>query len=449
MSSMTFETGLAASFRNTRGGVLIDLALAERTGFSHSAGDWLRARSGRKAGKKIPVRRFGEKSLDEIMSLWEVLSCGTSLDILNCARTSLAGEPDEDGLSLALDAVVTPLIVLGRGSTVSALHAQLPQSVAERFTACAALNLGAAGEWDDALSILERAHRGGASPHIHWQYQKELWRLAYLQELVDTVLPRIAAIPFDRNLEHAAGERAWQLIAHRIRAGRKGVHVPAVAPEDQVSGYTEAVAIQIAALEGTLAAAEAVAELRGVFRPKSMSIHLVDRGVAFQIELDELSVARVRIAARRRDYAQLTALAQTPSRSLEPVSVAVIDALLEEGDWRGAADFADRYDLRDQPVFEGFDDTRMQDYQRLQLVLAAAAARDGDDTAAETYLARYLTACFSSAEADGLDREEGTAGDPEETAPGLWLRTLLAGAAEGVLPRHLLALFLPVFRGPF
>jgi hypothetical protein len=267
--------------------------------------------------------------------------------------------------------------------------------------------------------------------------------------LVDTVLPRIAAIPFDRALEHAAGVRAWRLVAYQLRAGRKGVHVPALAPEDQVSGYTEAVAMQIAALEGIPAAAEAIAELHCVFRPKPMTIHLVDQGVAFEIELDDLTTARVRIAARRRDYAQLATLAQTPSRSLEPVSVAVIDALIEEGDWRGAADFADRYDLRDQPVFEGFDDTRMQDYQRLQLILSAAAARDGDDTAAQTYLARYLKTCVSIEEADRLGPEEDAAADREETAPGLWLRTLLAGAAEGVLPRHLLGLLLPIFRGPF
>ncbi len=138
-----------------------------------------------------------------------------------------------------------------------------------------------------------------------------------------------------------------------------------------------------------------------------------------------------------------------PSGSLIPASDVVIDALIEEGDWRGAAEIADRHDPRDQTVIEGFDDTRMDDYCRLQVILAAAAARSGNDAAAHAYLSKHVEASISIREADRSDTGEEKAGSSETMAPGLWPAMLLAGAAEGLVPRRFLAMLLPVFRGAY
>jgi hypothetical protein len=309
--------------------------------------------------------------------------------------------------------------------------------------------LGACGEWDEALGILDQAHRDGATPHINLASESALWRHAYLQGEVDTVLSRLAAIPFHRDRAHAAEGRAWQLVAYQLRAGRRDVHVPAVAKADQAFGYTEAAAMAIAALEGTPAAAEAVSALRGVLSPQPATMfHFPDRGVAMQWTCDDLTTARIHVAARRKDYAKLSALAAMRTSSLLSLSASVIDALLEEGDWRGAAEFAERYDPREQPVVEGFDDTRMDEYCLLQLVLAVSAARGGDDAAARAHLAQHVAALHSIREADqdDWDGEEGETGDTETAALGLRWATVLAGAAEGVVPRRFLAMLLPTFR---
>jgi hypothetical protein len=450
MGSIAFEAGLSALFRHNAGGdVLGHLALAERAGLSRGANDWLQQRLDGEPEKKVHVRWLGKKSFEEIVVLWEALRQGSSLDILNCMRASVPDKRDTVGLSLAFDSIIVPLVILGRGSTIPPLQGKLPESIGGSFAERAALGLGSSGDWDGALSVLEQAHQDGANPHINMSSQSQLWKHAYLQGLIDPVLPRLAAIPFNRELAHAAGRRAWGLVAYRIRAGDNEVQVPALTPEQQVPGYTEAAAMQIAALEGISSAAETIAELHRLLRTKPMTITLADRGLAFEIEIDELTTARVRIAARRRDYAKLAALAQAPSRSLEPVSVAVIDALIDEGDWRAAAEFAKRYDPRDQSVFEGLDDTRMHEYRLLQLILAAAAARDGDDAAAQAHLATHLEAGRAIREAERSDSDEDVADDDEEVPPGLWPTTLLAGAAEGVLPRHFIALLLPLFRAAY
>ena len=116
--------------------------------------------------------------------------------------------------------------------------------------------------------------------------------------------------------------------------------------------------MQIAAFESIPSAAEAVAELRRAFAPQEIAIQHADRGLAFNSSsvFDHLRTAQVRVAAQRGNYAKLSRLAEMPSRTFTPISEVVIDALVEEGDWRGAAEFAERYDPRDQLLIEGFDD---------------------------------------------------------------------------------------------
>ena len=61
--------------------------------------------------------------------------------------------------------------------------------------------------------------------------------------------------------------------------------------------------------------------------------------------------------------------------------------MLEEGDWRAAAEIAKAHDPRKKRLVAGFDDTRTADYISLYNHLATAAARAGDDDAAATLLA--------------------------------------------------------------
>ena len=454
METISFDQGLSTVIRDHAiGGIFSRLALAERAGLSDRAEGWLRQRLESKPGKTIQFGSLGKKSLDDISTFWKALRRGTFKEIAHAARTFTDCGEDEEKESLAFTGLSTPLVLLGRGAVIRALHADLPARLGETFAVGAAVELGDSGDWDNALAILERAHQDGGSPYVHMSTESHLWKHAYLQGHVDTVLPRLAVIPFNRKVPHAAGERAWQLLTYRVRSGRNDVRVPALARHAQTPGYEEAAAMQIAAFESIPSAAEAVAELRRAFAPQEIAIQHADRGLAFDSSsvFDHLRTAQVRVAAQRGNYAKLSRLAEMPSRTFTPISEVVIDALVEEGDWRGAAEFAERYDPRDQPLIEGFDDGRIDEYCRLQLVLAAAAARGGDDAAAHAHLEKHVESLLLILERNRLENEnEGFAAeDTDGIPPGLWEATLLAGAAEGLLPRNILAVLLPVFRNPY
>jgi hypothetical protein len=431
METTRFEERLSTLFRSDPSG-LSHLALAECAGLSHHAVDWLRRRV-------------------KVASLWSAVREGGPLEILQSVRTAIVDPQDETDLSRALDSLIEPLTLLRRGTVIRALHAELSGLVVASFAENAAVALGACGEWNDALAILDHAHRDGANPHINLANESALWKHAYLQGEIDTVLPRLAAIPFHRDRAPAAPGRAWQLIAYRIRAGHSDIPIPVLAEGDQPFGYAEAAAMKVVALEETPSAAETVADLRRVITPHTTEIHAVDRGVAIRLTLDPLAAAEIHIAARKRDYAKLSAIADASSSSLPPLSQSIVDALLEVGDWRGAADFANRYDLRDQPVIPGFDDTRLDEHCMLQLILAAAAARGGDDAAAGAHLAEHVTALRAvwEAEREEWGAEAGAAADAETVEPALRAATVLAGAAEGVVPRPFIAMMLPVYRATY
>ena len=92
---------------------------------------------------------------------------------------------------------------------------------------------------------------------------------------------------------------------------------------------------------------------------------------------------------------------------------------------------------------EGFDDDPLDEYCSIQLAIAAMAARTGDDAAAQVFLRNYALSYARDPEAsvDDLDMNDLDLG---EVCP--WAATVLAGAAEGVIPRRFIALLLPVFR---
>jgi hypothetical protein len=448
MKARRFEQSLADLFhQSSGGGTLIPLALAERAGLSGHVHDWLRQQSGREPHNLLRFGWFGKKSVKDIASFWQVLRAGNPCLIRDAARALLSEDADRSTVSLAFNSLIAPLAILERGDAVSALHKELDPALADDFAEAAAIELGSCGDWKHALAILDRAHQGGATPHINVSNESLLWKFAYLQGHIETVLPRLAAIAF-HGTSTAAEMRAWRLVTCQIRAGSDDVHVPVLGHDQQSDGYVEAAATKVVALEGRPFGAETAAALRRALEPKTVTIQHVDRGPFFELTSlpHEFFKAEVRIAARRKDYRKLADLATMPSHN--PLVFApdlVIDSLLEEGDWRAAAETARQYDPRDRPVLDGFDDTRMNDYLFLQQLLAAAAARSGDDAAAGRFLSDYLEGLSSAQQERGQDSDEFEEAG-ENKAAGLWPATLLAAAAEGVLSRQHLAMLLPVFR---
>jgi hypothetical protein len=435
MEALRFEDGLSALVRDNTLDIFGQLAVAEVAGVSPRIHDCLREQVAREPNNRVRVCWFGEMSYGEIASVWEALRRARPLEILNSVASAVRDDDqDHTQLSLALASIIEPLILLQRGSVLRGLHAELSEHPDAGFAARAATALGACGEWDEALGILEQAHSEAASLGITEWNECTLWKHAYLQGEVDTILPKLAAIPFHRHQPDAAEGRAWRLVAYQLRAGRTGIHVPAIAKPDQSFGYIEAAAMAIAALEGIGSAEQAVAELRHLLVP-STTMDPADRKFA-----GKLTTARIRVAARRRDYAKLSTLAQT--RFGAPWSGTVIDALLEEGDWRGAAEFAVQYDPRDHPV----DDSLMNVYCMLQLCLAVAAAGGGDDASARAHLDEHLDMGGLNGDANQARNQFETFQPPGTHLAGLNLRTatLLAGAAEGVIPRRVLPMLLPV-----
>jgi hypothetical protein len=169
---------------------------------------------------------------------------------------------------------------------------------------------------------------------------------------------------------------------------------------------------------------------------------------------------RIMIAARRKDFAAVSAVVETsPQDPFYNPADKAIAAFLEEGDWRGAAAIAETYDLRKRPVLRGFSDTRKRDYMTLQLTLAASAARAGEPGAAELFLASYKLAhlLMPDPPREDDDDEEGEHVDPAEPASeahsppsqdpiDLWPATLIAGVAEGRLPAASIGMFLSVLK---
>jgi hypothetical protein len=333
-----------------------------------------------------------------------------------------------DWMDSALRDLSSPLALLGLGDTLAGLHRNSLRRLGagwSKFTANAALILAAAGDWDRALEILVQARDSGVRIHEELRQEQWLWQFAYLHRQAERVLPVLATIPFRPDAKHLVDFRAWQLKAFQIRAGM-AVDVPLIEGE-QPTGYYEAVAMQIAALDGDARSADRVAELRRVLRLQPMEIHHVQRNIAMVLDWTEQAMAKApaRIAARRKDYAKAEALARRPAPALDDSASIVIDAFLEEGDWRGAAEIAKDHDPRKLRVPRGFDDTRAGDYVERYKLLAVAAAWSGDDAAAAGFLAKAR-------------EQKGAAVN--------WTETLLTGVAEGLLPRKRLHVLASAFR---
>ena len=441
---MRYEDGLAARFE--QGDVRLTLmALAHIGGFAERLPGWLAASQQEyPEAAKVRQRIFDALQTSDIATIEAALrepDIG-NLDALLSMHLKKSSPSKPDWLDQALPLVINPLILLGRADLIATLHANSLQRLGpdgdSEFTVPAARSLAEAGEWDACLDVIRRAPQTWGVVDAYLAFESLIWKQAYLHGRVDSVMPVLAEVPFSRPMSREAEIRPWRLKAYQIRAGA-GVTIPVIEGE-QPAGYTEAAAMQIAALAHDPSAAETVQSLRRVLRPKISQIIDVDRGIALSHSdlPDGFSTAEAQIAARHKDYAKAAALARTPSQNVltDPATV-VIDALLHEGDWRAAAEIAKAHDPRKKELIPGFDDMRADEYVRLYEHLALSAARAGDDDAAAAFLTDAKT--VDRAEV----RREDADADASIEARFRWLETLFAGAAEGRLPRKYLDLLIP------
>ena len=441
MTAFCFEEGLARLFAFERGNSLLTLlALAERARLSERVPEWLTRKADGSVRRKFAFDWLGPQWIKKIISLWEVLRAGSARDIEGSVRALIS--PDRHGIDLefALRDLIEPLALLERGQVAAELHDEMLNHGIQ-ITHRIALTLARAGDWQHVLAVLTSGHQRDPDLSISFSIQERLWRDAYLDGLTETVLPRLAAIPFDRSLAHAKELRRWWLTVRQIRAGKPAVRVPVIEPDLQSPGYVEAAAIQIAALAGDPSQAKVVEDLRRVLTPKTIRVDLPQRGLSFSMgrTAHELFKAEVMIVAKRKDYAQAARLARLPSHDpfISAVNV-VIDVFLEEGDWRGAAMIAAEHDPQERHVMDDFDDDPLDEYRSIQRAIAAMAARSGDDDDAQVFIRNYALSYLRDPKPELDELDIG------KVCP--WAATVLAGAAEGVIPRRFIALLLPVFR---
>jgi len=445
-----YEDRLAAGFDPERANLSL-MAMAHVGGFAERIQEWL----GSAQAKADPRSFFNAQALRRIFDALltgdvEMIEASLRhhdirrLDVELSFNLERAADPSSAAwLDHALSLVVNPLILLGRGDLLPSLHERSLRRfgavAVSNLTVPAALALGEADEWTYALKILEPARRAKAGIPIGLADERLLWRYAYLYGRVDTVMPLLAEMAFSPKLGHLVAYRKWQLKTYRLRAGQDRDRIPIIEGE-QPMGYDEAAAMQIAALADDPSAADYIQTLRRVVRPTTINVIHADRGVAFSATNvpQVFSTAEAMIAARRADHARAAALARMPSDNImvDPANI-VIDAFLDERDWRGAAAIAQEHDPRRGRVIAGFDDTRARDYVELYIHLAIAAAREGDDAAATEFLAN----------AKAVDRAEVPKEDGRTTEDAFsWIDTLLAGLAEGLLPRKYVHVLTSAFR---
>jgi hypothetical protein len=440
---MRYEDRLASWFET---GVSLRLmALAHIGGFTERLPGWLAT-----AKQESPASQQTNQRIFDALQTGDVATIETAMRELDLRNVDVSLPIDLEKLSpsdpvwvdRALLDVIDPLILLGRADLVATLHAnsvqRLGADATSELTVPAAQALAEAGEWDHCLDVIKRAPQTWPVIDHYLAYERQIWKHAYLHGRVDSVMPILAEVPFSRPMSREAEARPWRLKAYQIRAGAS-VTIPVIEGE-QPFGYTEAAAMQIAALAHDPASAELVQNLQRVLRPKIGQIIDVDRGIAFSHSdlPDDFSTAEAQIAARRKDYAKAAALARTVSPNvLTDPPMVVINAFLEEGDWRAAAEIAKAHDPRKKKLIPGFDDTRSHEYLELYIHLAIAAARAGDDDPAAAFLATSKT----------VDRTEVRDGDDADDALTdarfFRIETLFAGAAEGRLPRKYLDLLIP------
>jgi hypothetical protein len=432
---MRYEEGLAKLFE--RGPVTIEHMVLAHTG---NLGDRLPAWLARAA-------RAGQLDERQWWRRFEALATGPAEAIeavLRQERDELpaAERADAERLDIPVEDMVDPMALLGRGDVMVKLHANaLRRRVAENEfspTGGVAFNLARAGDWTHAVEILEHAWRTHPNDAESLFQDRSFWIYAHQHRQIDGAISALAQKWSTGKPRGPAEPVSWKLKAYQIRAGMTGIDVPVIEGK-QPFDYIEAAATQVAALDGDPTSAELVQRLRNVLQPQRMEMMHADRGFALVYDhvASEMLLARARIAASRKDHAKAADLARTPAPNvlITPAS-RVIQAFLEEGDWRGAADIAKEHDPRLEEVGTGLDDTRVWEFVQLYVYLAFAAAYIGDDAAAVAFLDQAEQVDRTEVDRD----EDGVPISP----PFLAYYTYLAGAAEGRLPRRYLHLLGPL-----
>jgi hypothetical protein len=446
---MRYREALSALIERGEAGLAL-VALGHRAGFRECLSAWIEA--GRRDYKDFDERRM-RNLFDACMSGDAgAIEAAALADVRATASQETSGESEANRLDHHLAALVDILIYLERVDVLLALHERSTAQAGTvgALTAAASRTLGEAGDWANALAILQQAldRRGPAA--VHPANFKGLLRAAYFHRVTEIAFPVFARF---EGINHE-----WDFLIYQLRAGVSDVRVPLLL-DDQPYGYLDAVATEIAALEGDPSAASRIQQLYGVVNPRPILMQFPERGVAFSVMIfsDALARARSRIAARRKDHAKARALARkSRGDSLLDNPTLVIDAFLDEGDWRSAAMIGTEHDERNLPPIEGLNDDRLTRYVDLQRVLAALAACDGDDSAAAIFLHDAKAADdHESARLEAAEVAEWMGYSPEQRAKleadavqgkFTWLETVLAGAAEGLLPRRFISLMVPISR---
>lgn len=446
MSANDFRSILLRWFKGESDQSLLTLfTFAECAGVVSEAIAFLKKKANSKPDGKI---WFGMDRLapDDCIAFWKALTRGdfAAMEAVSRSATPKRSASEDDPEHI-FGAMIDPFLVLGHAQALMTFYEGLisrKKSGALSVLETLAVSLAQYEEWDHALAILERAFADGASPHINLATEGLLWKFAYLQRRVRDVLPRLSAIPMHRELSHAAEGRSWRLLTYQIRIGEAGARARPIAPGQQPFGYTEAVAMEIAALERAGSHSDRAAELRVVLKPREMTLVAPQRGISVDFaDLPHAIVAaQARLIAREKNYAEAArfAAAQPAQVGLEFRADMMINAFIDENDWRGAATLAERHDVRTRPTPPGFDDGSRFEHQFLQEVLAVAAARNGAFDAARLHAEEYRRALLADPDLDRDGRDEDLI--------GLWPLTVIAGVQEGVLPTKCLSLFLTSFR---
>lgn len=441
---LTYEVRLANEFQIGRAG-LNQVVLAHIGGFAARLPEWLAKAVAANPNRDFDaLRRRFEIVLSADVHRIETLLLTSGRETLPADWLSGQDQAGAEQIDRGLaQLIVQPLTLLGRGDVLAALHAnslqRLEPGKSSKLTMDAVRALGEAGDWSAALDILERARLTCLAIPVTDEQQEFLWQNAYLHREVERVMPVLAQMPFHADKPIRKETAEWILKSYQIRAGMSGIAVPAIKDETD-QGYIQAATMQIATLEGHPGSAREVEALRRAVLPgRNIEIIHTNRRTKqiYNPVESALFRARAEVAARRKDYSAAAKLAGTVLRNsvIDPPSD-VVEAFLEEGDWRAAANIVKAHDPRKKRRPRGYESEGPRDYMIYHEHLAVAAARAGDDGAA---------AAFFNTAKDEYRSMQARWPDEYKADRYVWRETLLTGVAEGRLPRRYLHVFFNTF----
>ncbi|MFM9941402.1 MAG: hypothetical protein ACKVP7_18110 [Hyphomicrobiaceae bacterium] len=410
-----------------QGTLALGLALAQHAGIQSWGTDYIRTAKPRRGISLLPFTAPGTS--DEILADWEVLREGDSQAIEEfLKRKSPRGATE---LFLPALSLIYPLLVLAREETLLSTISRIlpPGPVSNSYIveelAAKLLHLG---QTERAILVLESAQRSGTS--FGFAGTNQIWKAALRYRMPSPQLERLSTAL----VELKAPPRIAALARARYEAARllSGDVQPSPAPQsvtDQELTNWPIATMSVALHERAGRPAEAALWLATI-SPATTNMTVVEAGRSFNYSLREIDLltARTQLAVRHRDNAALETLARTASPGLfVDSSRLVIDALIDDGDWKGAAAMLEKFDPRNVRAHKGFADDRLQRFVTVHAQIAALAGMSGEFQLAERHFdVAFLAACKGVASASEMADALG------------FLAIVLAGAAEGKLDRRLI-----------